>query len=238
MARTVEELAQHLLQGAAKLNEGHVAEATALLKVVATDPDLQHASDLTDVRARACSLYAQALLGMDDVEEAEAWIQEALRITRPLGDMDGLRVLRGLHSEIMQRKKERQTQADEHVRSIALAEMPVHEIVANARSPYELAQRLVERAQAAVEVGRLEEALSIAQQAQSVAVEHQMTRERVLAHIILARVEPHKAQEILEAALAVARQDHEVQLIALIAKTAKLFDLQLEPHELPHRTSS
>jgi len=238
MARTVEELAQHLLQGAEELNKGHPAEATTLLKVVATDPGLQDARDLADVRARACSLYAQALLGVDEIEEAEVWIREALRITRQEGDMDGLRVLRTLHADILKRKQDRQTQEDERARSVALAEVSVQEIVADARSPHELAQRLVERAAAAVEVQRFEEGHTIALQALDIATEHQMTRERVLAHLILARVEPDNAQDILVTALEVARQAHEVQLITLIAKSAQLFDVQLEPHELPHNTSS
>ena len=78
---------------------------------------------------------------------------------------------------------------------------------------------LVERANAAAEVGRTDEALSLAQQAIEEA-SIGAAREQVLAHLIVARAAPESAQASINAAISCAETSDESQLLAVIATAA------------------
>ena len=89
-----------------------------------------------------------------------------------------------------------------------------------ARSPFERCSTLVERANAAAEVGRTDEALTLAQQAIEEAASIGAAREQVLAHLIVARAAPESAQASINAAIACAETSDESQLLAVIATAA------------------
>ena len=237
MSESVEALARRLLLGATQLKEGKPAAAAQSLAAVAKDPDLKSAPDLSDVRARACSLYAQALLQTQAYPEATTWVREALRITRSLEDEQGLKLLHGLQAEILQERDRAVKDADEKEKTTALSRIPIATIREEARSPFELAQKLVLRSQASVETGRLDEAFSIAHEALLLSDELGMTKERVLARLILARTHPDEAPKHIEEALTLARDADETQLITLIGKTATLLAIEIKPHELPTQES-
>lgn len=97
---TPETLAARLAGGVRLLREGKPAEAAADLDVVCRDPDLAAAQDLRDVRARAMSLYAQALWKSGRPAEALPYLEAALRLARALGDVEGTQEVDALRQQL------------------------------------------------------------------------------------------------------------------------------------------
>ena len=100
MAETADTLAARLALGLRLLREGKAAEAAAELEVVCRDPDLAGAPDLRDVRARAMSLYAQALWKSGHSAEALPYLEAGLRLARALGDVEGTQEIEALRQQI------------------------------------------------------------------------------------------------------------------------------------------
>jgi hypothetical protein len=99
-SRGSEWLAARLAAGLRLLREGKAAEAAVELEVVCRDPELAGAQDLRDVRARALSLYAQALWKSDRARDALPFLEAALRLARALGDVEGTQEIEAMRQQV------------------------------------------------------------------------------------------------------------------------------------------
>ena len=142
------DLPLYIRRGVSALAEGRPADAVEALLPVAEDPELDRTEDLADVRARICSLLAQAYLEGRDPARAERWAREALRIATDLGDEQGRQEILHLHraavAEVLQLHRDRQAQAAAR----SLLDTPLEILEASEAPPGERVEALVERANA------------------------------------------------------------------------------------------
>lgn len=220
-------IADALLAGVHALQAGQPRKARALLEVVADDPVLAKATDLRDVRARACSLLAQACLNDEDATAADRWAMEAMRLLRAEDDPVGLAAVRSLHVDIrsgLDAAQRRRLAADQEAK---LATISVDELLADAPTPQLRADRLVKKAQAELTAGRADEAAVVARLALQEAIEHDLIRERTLARTTLARADASVAPSALHDAWADASAHDEFNLVGIIARTAERLGVTL-----------
>mgnify|MGYP001460379973 CR=1 FL=1 len=222
-------LPQRLAVGVAALRDGNAARAVDLLGPVAESEDLAEAEDLRDIRARVCTLYAQALLASGRASEARRPLLAARDLLTALGDEDGLAAVEELQGQIadalsdaFQATARRRTQQ-------ALAERSVEDILAEAPADRHTAL-LVERATAALDVGRPAEAERIARRALPRAEDEGDLRHQVLALLVLARTaEPARAW--LEEARRRADDADAFNLLGFVVKTADSLGVTLQTSE-------
>lgn len=221
-----QQLAECVQRGIAALARQDWAEATRVLGTAASDPDLEAHADLQDVRARVLSMHAQGLLRLGRIAEANHQVRAAMRILRDLEDESGLNEVRALSTQIFQAGLEQRQRADRRRKLAELAEQPLEQIVAGLEGA-ELAERLVERADAELLADRPLEAQRSAEQALNTAVAAQALREEVLARIALARCVPDRATEELTAAWSRAEKADEFNLVSLVANAAEALGVRL-----------
>lgn len=220
-------LARRLLDGMAALRDARFDEARAALTEVAEDPDLAAADDLVDVRARACTLLVQAMLGAHALDDAGRWLDEAERLLGRLGDRDGLAEVRALRRQRADALTDRARKAQAAERLARLAATPLDEIRSRAPSPPALLDLLVQKANAEVEAGRPDEAADVAREALELAERLDSVRGEVLARMSLARAEPGCAQEQLALAWSRAERADEFNLVGAVARAAELAGVEL-----------
>ena len=155
-------------------------------------------------RGPLLGLLAQALYELGRLDEAKESCREAMREARGTGDLAGMEALRALNGRIYAR----------------LAELALPE---EDPSGLEGVERLVHEAQRSAGA----EALRLARRALELAAS---PRELVLSHLALARAQPEAAEAHLRAAHAVADEHEEAQLVAAVAKAARLAGVDFGTH--------
>ncbi len=220
-------LATALLEGTEALRLGRPGRAAERLALVVSHSGLNSAPDMADVRVRARSLYAQALLESGRPTEAEPPVLDAMRELRAVGDSDGLQSVRGLHKRVREAIAAEARDAARREALQALSATPLPELRQRARTPFALAELLVQRANADAEVGQPQAGLRIAREALGLALELDDVRLEVLARLSVARCEPDTALEQLEAARARADGASEFNLVGAVARAAAAHGLQL-----------
>ncbi len=227
MADPHQRVATALVAGVDALHSGRPEDAVEPLRSVLADSDLAAAEDLGDVRARATSLLAQALLQTGDPDAAAPIVDQALRLLRQVGDPEGLRQVRALHAEIVAARQAKATQAHAATASARLAAVSVAEIEATVLDPVALADVFVRKANAETDAGRPQIAAPIARRALELARAHCDVRAVVLAHLSIARADPAGASQALRDALAAADSANEFTLVGAVARAAQLAGVEL-----------
>ena len=120
-------LAQTLLGAVESLRSGRAAAAVPALTEVCADPSLAAAADLVDVRARAHSLLAQALLESGQPADARRPLSVAERLAIELGDREALQTLAELRGQIGAAETANAERAHRARQSARLAEMSLAE---------------------------------------------------------------------------------------------------------------
>ena len=222
-----EALAGLLLGAVASLKAGKPDAALDALAALFADPGFDSATDLEDVKARAASLRAQALLALARPGEAWSWNERALRAARALGDSEGMIALNEQHEAIRSALSvvAQQTRALEH--SHRLAGLSIDQILIGLGSGRERADALVKKANAELEAGRPASAESAARRAVEEAVLASALPEEVFARISLARAAPTEAASQLLAAWRRAERADEFNLVTAVAGACELLGVRL-----------
>lgn len=223
-------LADQLLEAVQHLEASRPEQAAPLLRAVCGDAALAAAADLVDVRARAHSLLAQALIATGDPAGARAAVGIAERLATDLGDVEAMPILAGLRAQISGVEAAQDAERHRSRQSTRLAQLSLEEITARVRDPRTMAEVLVRKANAESDAGRPHEAELIARQALRDAIALGDPRLEVLARLSIARADPSQAEPQLRAALQCADQASETGLITAVAKAADLHDVVLPPH--------
>lgn len=218
-------LASTLLDGVAALRDGRHADAVARLREVVEDRELMAAEDLADIRARAQSLLAQALLHTGELREAEGRADAALRQVRAVGDTEGIVEVTHLLAEIRERATRSQGADQATARRMLAASM---EDLLKTRDPGMRSEALLQKATAELGAGHAEVALLAARAAWETAAEIGRDRVVVLARLCAAHADPTCATEHLEAAWRVADASPEAeQLLGPVARASEVLRLPL-----------
>lgn len=213
------DLALVLSDGVTALREGDTARAVELLGVVAEDAALAEASDLRDVRLRVLTLYAQALLDAGQASRARHPLQHARDLATTLGDPEASTAIAELEERIGTALSERFA-AQARSRTLrALAERDIDDLLAEAPDDRHLAV-LVERASAALEVDRPDEARRLAERTLHGATARDDLRHQVLALLVLARATPGQASAHLEEARRRCDDADAFDLLAFVVQAA------------------
>jgi hypothetical protein len=229
-----DDLAARLARGVQLLRAGRPRDAAGDLEVVARSPELAAEAELMDIRARALSLYAQALLESGRPAEADAPCREALGLLRRLRDREGVDEVRALQDRVVRAITEAKDATSRLEEARRVAELPIEALLSEAASPGERAAVLVRKAQALADAGREEEAADLAFAGLDVARAHAEVTWEVFARLVLARVEPGLAEQQIHAAHAAAVAADELNLVSTIAHTASTLGVAMPVEPGPH----
>jgi len=201
---------------------------TALLhlRAVVDDPRLVEATDLADVRARALTLLAQALLDLDDhavLDEVERRLDQSAAIDPAPEPHAALAELRDRLAAARSRALEATASA---ARTERLADADIEPWLQRITDPDRRCDLLVQKAQAELTRGRLEEGRRMAQRALDMAP-HVTLRPQVMALLTVARANPDGAAGYIFEALRLADEASEPTLVGTVAKTAELLQVAL-----------
>jgi tetratricopeptide (TPR) repeat protein len=210
---TSQRIAQRLTAGIRALKEGQ-AEAAAELLEVCVDPEWVAATDTEDLRCRALSLSAQALMRAGRLEAAQRRAEAALALARSLGEVEGTQEI----TELLN------TMAAERVARPA----PAARRWPSARNEGEL-----QAAADAIDAGDLERGRAIAEAALSSGD----PRTAVLGRLLIVRADPDQAAELLPAAAEIAREAEEPTLLGAVARAASLYGVDLGTLHGPERVA-
>jgi hypothetical protein len=221
-------LTAQLSEGVAALREGRAAEAATKLEAVASDPAWEHATDMIDIRARVCSLTAQAFLESGRPADADRWCRQALRALRraPEPDPAGLREVRELSDTIIKAMVAEQERTNNLSEGVRLASEPVGRLV-RGLEPAEKANALARKAAAELQVGRSEHAQELATLAIDIANDADEVDVFVMASITAARANPPGAEALLAEAWRRAAAANEFNLISTLATAATTLNVPL-----------
>lgn len=199
-------LGAKLAEGLAALKAGRPADAVPLLAEVCDG--LRDAPDLKDIRARALSLLAQALLGTGRPAEALTPADAALRLAHEVQDPEGVTEIEALRAQLAE----------------AATKVPASRPPAR---PIGEREALLHDAGIHLDAGRADEAVRLATRALRLAEEAGNVRIQVLARLVLARAAPEGAVAELQAAHALADANDDFTLVGTIARTATLLGVRL-----------
>jgi tetratricopeptide (TPR) repeat protein len=182
------------------------------------------ATDLTEsLAARATSLRSQSHMLHGDLSAAMVDWREAWRLVSVLQDPVGEKALKGLRAQIGQARAAKNAQQTQQAQSKNRLKANLEEQLAQLESTEDKLNLLVETANAYIDCGQgqvgLTHAQSALEQADLAISPH--PRIQVLARLCLLRVMPERAEELLEAALEIADDANEPQLVAAVARSAK-----------------
>lgn len=228
------DVAQRLRDGVEALKAGRSGDAVAALRAVYEDADLAASQELADIRARVCSLYAQALLDDGQAEAAQGPVRDALRLLRKLRDTAGLTEVRALQDRVVAALAEARADDVRRAEQARIASTPLGDLLAHASDEPARVEARVKKAHALVEAGLLEEAADVAREAVAAAQALAHVQWEVLARIAWARAVPREAQVQLEAALQRADTANEFNLVSTIARAAEVAGVELPAHVGPH----
>jgi tetratricopeptide (TPR) repeat protein len=228
-----DDLAQQLADGVNALRDGRPERAVECLGPVVDDDDLAASDDLRDIFARACSLYAQALLHAGRPSEARRPVRRALELLEAIGDTGGIAAVQDLQAQIAQAIADDFAASANRRRLRALAEQPVDQVLDGVEDLARHAPLLVERAAAALEVGRGPEAVDIARRAVDAAQATGDLRHEVLARLTWARADPSATAEQLQVAHQAADRHDDFTLVGAIARAAEELGHAIAPPDAP-----
>lgn len=229
------QLSDQLARGVATLRSGRAAEAVSDLAAVAESAELAAAPELQDVRAAALSLLAQALLESGDAVAAERPCRNAVGIVRRLGEVEALVEVRSLQDRIVKAIAERREQDEREAEALRVASTPLAELLAEAQTPPERASIMVRKATAMLDRGEdLDGATDLAFHALDVARAAGDITWEVFARTALARCDEAHAEDHLRAAMRVATDAGEFNLVSTLVRTAELVGLTLPTEVGPH----
>ena len=222
-------VASALADGVRALREGRPADAVPLLVRVADDRALAASPELRDVRARALSLCAEALLLAGRTGEAVLRAQAAVVAARAAGDVDGVDQV-----ERLQQRIARAAPAEDPAPRLTdrerttLRAAPLEGVDAvYGGAPAELrADWLLRRATVAVEDGDL--ALGEAAVGRALVEGRDLPRVVVLGALLLARIRPGDAGALLQSALDAARSAQAHTLVGAVVREAGLAGVELD----------
>jgi hypothetical protein len=215
------ELGELARAGVVALSEGRSADAVDALLPVATNEDLANQADMVDLRARVCSLLAQALFDEGDIDAAEHWVGVATQLAARSGD--DTKPLAELRQRIAVERASLRAAASRAESLARLADTPLAALLIGITDPDAMVDVLLRKAAAAVEVGRGLEAAELAERAIAVGTD----RAQVLARLIQARVRPDDAETLIIDAWRVADTANSQNLIAATARAATLANVTL-----------
>jgi tetratricopeptide (TPR) repeat protein len=215
-------LAGALRDGVSALRQGQAEQAVSLLASVCDYPEFVAASELLDIRTRALSLCAEALLLAGRPAEALPRAETALQLARQLGDLEGVDEIERLRVRIQRAavpgEGGRQGEA-------SLLSQSLDELELQARRPIDRAELLVRKATAELEAGHPEQAAEAAERALLAAPQYPRTS--VLARLTLARAQPERAAQLLREAAEIGRDAEDFNLVGWVARSAELLGLDL-----------
>lgn len=213
-----------LARGVRALQEGRPAEAVPLLVAVCDDPEFAAATDLVDIRARASSLCAEALLLVGRPAEAMVRAESALVAARRTGDTDGVDQIERLRERI---RAALGSPADGVLPAgDAGVTLTIAEIEARFHDLGARAEWLLRKAATDARDGRGSDALDAANRAIEAAPGS--VRIGVLGRLVIARVDPVRAPAELQAALDLARDASEFTLVGAVVRAAELAGIPLD----------
>ncbi|MCO4744179.1 MAG: hypothetical protein KC912_05285 [Proteobacteria bacterium] len=215
------DLASELARGVEALRSGEAADAATILQAVVDDEGFRAHPELQDVRARACSLLAQALLSTDQVGPADRYAREALDALENAPDDTGRAQIDELRREIMGRALTLRKEREQRSRRSRLRQIPVPELLAAAKDDDERTRLLIERATAESEAGDEAAAIRLADRARNLADKSCGLKEQVLSRLLVAQVDARQRVPALQSAYQLALAADEKGLITGIARTAE-----------------
>ncbi len=218
--------ADRLAQGVADLRAGRNQEAADHLAEVWADEELSAAEDLVDIRARAGSLYVQALVQLGQPRAADRPCRDVIRLLRKLRDRDGLTEVRRLQDQIVRalahdREAEERASAQRRI-----ASTPLEDLLEGVTGEERIAVH-VRKANALADAGELEVAVRVARLGLQLAEEAQHITWQVMAHMALARARPHVARDHLVRAHGIADSHEEFNLVSMVARAAEVAEVEL-----------
>lgn len=207
-------------------------DAIRMLGGAATSTELADAADMQDVRARVCSMLAQAYLGKDQTEPALRWCRNALRLTRSLGDEAGRKDVLQLQRRILERQlEERQAQATRE-ETDRLARTSLEALLADMPDPVERRRLTLAKANAEIDVGRPESGVPLAAAIRDEADAIGEVRSQVVARLALCRaLDAPQAGPLLLEAWGIAAAADEFNLVGAVARAAVATGITLDTLE-------
>ena len=215
----------------AALQQGRPQEAADHLAPVVRAPELDD-PELADVRARLCSLYAQALLESGQLDEAALWVRKALRAVSKSGDSAGKTQIRALQGQIVGAIADAEGARRRAEERNEVAQTPVDVLLRAANTPAEQSAILVKKASAIADE-RKDEAAALFLRAQTLADQSEDLREQVFARLGLAGVKPELAKVLVLESQALAEARQEYTLLSTIAQEASRLGVALPAIEGP-----
>lgn len=218
-------LPETLAQGVQAVRNGRFAEGAALLRTVVEEPSFIEHPELQDLRARACSLLAQALLATDELGPADRFARQAVEILEELEDKQGLAEVEALRRDILSSAVEQRRVADQRARRARLLAVPIDELIADAADDAEASRMLMERATAEHDAGNSSAAAVLANRARNLADESGSVKEQVLTRLLVAQVDAEQRLAALRGAYHIALAADQTALIGGVARTAEQLDI-------------
>ncbi len=223
-----EYLANRLLEGLEQLRDGACERAAEAFAEVHSAPEIMAASHMTDIRIRALTLHAQAVLETGGIELAQTSVLEAMRLARLEGDTVGLSQARALQKRVLERRDERSRNAIAASQAKRIAEAPLSDIRKRlAPHPQQLCDALIKKSNALLDLGQHDEAYPLATEALQTALPHGWLREEVLARLSIARARPSEAPEQLYLAWRRSERASDFTMVGTVARAADLQGVSL-----------
>jgi tetratricopeptide (TPR) repeat protein len=215
------ELASALRDGVSALRQGRAEQAATLLASVCDHPAFVAAAELLDIRTRALSLCAEALLLSGRPAEALPRAETALQLVRQLGDLEGADEIERLRVRVQRALPGPAAMGGDS----GLLAQSLEELELSARRPIDRAELLVRKATVELEAGH--PALAVAAAERALLAAPQSPRTSVLARLTLARVQPERALQLLREAAEIGREAEDINLVGWVARSAELLGLDL-----------
>lgn len=211
-------LAADTLAAVAALRRGDWEVARGHLEGWLDHPDWDGADDLVDVHARLWSLYAQALVGLDRVDDALTAARRAKALVPQ--DADAARAIASITAAARARSGAAEAERRSRIEAERLVATPIEELLVRVFDADDRADVRLAKASALLGVGRTEEARGLYQQN---LIGRVSTKTAVLSRIGLAHCDREDAARWLAEAWEIA--DHEPQLYAAVTFAAQALGL-------------
>jgi hypothetical protein len=197
--------------------------------VVTGDPEFAADPTLTDIRARAWSLQAQALLACDQPRKARQCAREAHRLASALDDTQGLAAVQALKQTIDQALSAKLAHDPASAAVQQAAATPLATLLSGVNDPAAQRQVLLTKASAELQSERPDAAAQLAHQVLALAKDAGHPRDQVLALLTLARAAPDQAVAWVTKAHRCADAASDPNLITAVVRAASLAGVELDP---------
>jgi len=217
---------QRVARAVRALRERNPRLAADLLLPVAHSRALANAPDLVDVRAKVCSLLAQALLACDRPDAALTWVSTAQDLADTAHDAHARDTLTALRTQIEEGVAAATRTKASQRRRAHVASVPLEQLLGPVTDASRRRAVMVEKGLADADAGRPEDARRVLTAAKALADDASDCREQVLARIGLSRITSAPAPLLVDA-VRVARDAGEPQLVGVVAREAELRGVDL-----------